>query len=93
LDLNDGVTGVSGWWSGANVLNVRDSCHISLGSDNLSVRVLESALEVQFFGSSIVVLELIVKHTSQMDVGVASSRGEVGQDVFNQEWLEELVGV
>jgi hypothetical protein len=40
-----------------------------------------------------VVLELIEKHTSQVNIGVTSGLGTVWQDVFDQDVLEVLVSV
>jgi hypothetical protein len=40
-----------------------------------------------------VVLELIEKHTSQVDIGVSTSSGDVWKDIFNKDWLIELVCV
>jgi hypothetical protein len=40
-----------------------------------------------------VVLELVEKHTSEMDVGVTTGRGNVWQNVLDQEWLIELISV
>ena len=39
------------------------------------------------------VLELVIKHASKMNVCVTTSRGKIREDVFNKEWLEELVGI
>lgn len=39
------------------------------------------------------VLELVEKHTSEMDVGVTTGRGNVWKDILDQEWLIELVSV
>jgi hypothetical protein len=39
------------------------------------------------------VLELVEKHTSEMDVGVTTSSSHIWQDVLDQEWLVELVSV
>jgi hypothetical protein len=58
-----------------------------------SLGILESALEVELFGCSIVIFELIEKHTSHMDIGVTTSRGDIWHNVLNQEWLVELVCV
>jgi hypothetical protein len=40
-----------------------------------------------------VVLELVEKHTREVDISVTTSGGFVWHDVLNQDWLEELVGV
>jgi hypothetical protein len=37
------------------------------------------------------VLELVIKHAGQMDVCVTTCRGKIWKDVFNEEWLEELI--
>lgn len=39
------------------------------------------------------VLELVEKHSSQMDISVTSSGGSVWHDVLNQKWLIEFVGI
>lgn len=39
------------------------------------------------------VLELVEKHTSEMDVCVTTGRGNVWKDILDQEWLIELVSV
>jgi hypothetical protein len=40
-----------------------------------------------------VVFKLVEKHTSEVDVGVATSRGNIWHNVLYKEWLIELIGV
>jgi hypothetical protein len=40
-----------------------------------------------------VILELVEKHTSQMDVSVTTGRGNIWHNVLDQEWLIELISV
>lgn len=92
-DFNDSFTSVVSWWGWANIFDIWNFSHVPLFDNDWTLWISVSALVVNILSCSIMVLELVEKHTSQVDIGVTSSLGTVWQNIFNNNWLEEFVSI
>lgn len=92
-DFNNSFTSVVGWWGWAYIFNIWNFSHVSLLDNDWSLWIPVSALVVNILCCTIMVLELVEKHTSQVDIGVSSSLGTVWQNIFYNNWLEEFVSI
>lgn len=90
LHFNDGFTSVVGWRCWTHVFNVRNLRHVSLFDYHWTLWISVSTFVINILGSTVVVLELIPQHTSQVNISVTRCFCTVWQNIFYQDWLEEF---